>query len=178
MPSHSYEGGILRVSQAAAALEHKGDDEVHVDFPVIRDHAPTKRRQICSACLVQEVSHWRLAGGGKIALSHIQRNILGFRSDMGPRRRTTAGVARKRCGANPDVETGAEGAKILRGPQRSNNMTPHIPEEFSTKLTDWSPFVTMGSMMPPRDPEDEEDEDEEEEDLTDEPPVVREPDED
>ena len=57
-------------------------------------------------------------------------------------------------------------------------MTPHIPEEFSTKLTDWSPFVTMGSMMPPRDPEDEEDEDEEEEDLTDEPPVVREPDED
>jgi len=57
-------------------------------------------------------------------------------------------------------------------------MTPHIPEEFSTKLTDWSPFVTMGSTMPPRDPEDEEDEDEEEEDLTDEPPVVREPDED
>jgi hypothetical protein len=33
--------------------------------------------------------------------------------------------------------------------------------------------------MPPRDPdEDEEDEDEEEEDRTDEPPVVREPDED
>jgi len=31
---HSYEGGILRVSQAAAALEHTGDDEVHVDFPV------------------------------------------------------------------------------------------------------------------------------------------------
>src|SRR5438093_2157640 len=141
----------------------------------------TKRRQICSACLVQEVSHWRLAGGGKIALSHIQRNILGFRSDMGPRRRTTAGVARKRCGANPDVETGAEGAKILRGPQRSNNMTPHIPEEFSTKLTDWSPFVIMGNTMPPRDPdEDEEDEDEEdeEEDRADEPPVVREPDED
>ena len=57
-------------------------------------------------------------------------------------------------------------------------MTPHIPEEFSTKLNDWSPFVTMGSTMPPRDPEDEEDEDEEDEDLTDEPPVVREPDED
>jgi hypothetical protein len=37
----------------------------------------------------------------------------------------------------------------------------------------------MGNTMPPRDPdEDEEDEDEEEEDSADEPPVVREPDED
>jgi hypothetical protein len=37
----------------------------------------------------------------------------------------------------------------------------------------------MGNTMPPRDPdEDEEDEDEEEEDCADEPPVVREPDED
>ena len=43
-------------------------------------------------------------------------------------------------------------------------MTPHIPEEFSTRLIDWSPFVIMGNTMPPRDPEeDEEDEDEEEE---------------
>ena len=59
-------------------------------------------------------------------------------------------------------------------------MTPHIPEEFSTRLIDWSPFVTMGNT-PPRDPdEDEEDEDEEEEedDRADEPPIVREPDED
>jgi hypothetical protein len=46
------------------------------------------------------------------------------------------------------------------------------------------PFVIMGNTMPPRDPEDEEDEDEEdedeeeEEDRADEPPVVREPDED
>ena len=40
-------------------------------------------------------------------------------------------------------------------------------------------MVIMGNTMPPRDPdEDEEDEDEEEEDLADEPPVVREPDED
>jgi len=54
-------------------------------------------------------------------------------------------------------------------------MTPHIPEEFSTRFIDWSPFVIMGNMMPPRDP----DEDEEEEDrAADEPPVVREPDED
>jgi hypothetical protein len=57
-------------------------------------------------------------------------------------------------------------------------MTTHIPEEFFTRLIDWSPFV-MGNTMPPRDPdEDEEDEDEEEEDRADEPPVVREPDED
>ncbi|UPK40734.1 hypothetical protein IVB18_38840 [Bradyrhizobium sp. 186] len=62
-------------------------------------------------------------------------------------------------------------------------MTPHLPEKFSTRLIDWSPFVIMGNTMPPRDPdedEDEEDEDEEdeEEDRADEPPVVREPDED
>jgi hypothetical protein len=56
-------------------------------------------------------------------------------------------------------------------------MTPRIPEELSTRLIDWSPFVIMGNTMPPRDPaEDEEDEDEE--DRADEPPVVREPDED
>jgi hypothetical protein len=59
-------------------------------------------------------------------------------------------------------------------------MTPHIPEEFSTRSIDWSPFVIMGNTMPPRDPEeDEEDEDEdEEEEEEEEPPVVREPDED
>jgi hypothetical protein len=63
-------------------------------------------------------------------------------------------------------------------------MTPHIPEQFSTRLIDLSPFMIMGNTMPPRDPdEDEEDEDEEEEeeheeDRADEPPVVREPDED
>jgi hypothetical protein len=59
-------------------------------------------------------------------------------------------------------------------------MTPHIPEEFSTGSIDWSPFVIMDSTMPPRDPDDDEEdeEEEEEEDRTDEPPVVREPDED
>ena len=55
-------------------------------------------------------------------------------------------------------------------------MTPHIPEEFSTRLIDWSPFVIMGNTIPPRDP-DEDEEDEDEEDRCDEPPVVREPDE-
>jgi hypothetical protein len=61
-------------------------------------------------------------------------------------------------------------------------MTLHIPEELSTRLIDWSPLI-MGNTMPPRDPDDdEEDEDEEEHDeegdRADEPPVVREPDED
>jgi hypothetical protein len=55
-------------------------------------------------------------------------------------------------------------------------MTPHITEEFSTRLIDWSPFMSMGNTMPPRDPD--EDEEDEEEDRADEPPVVREPDED
>ena len=58
-------------------------------------------------------------------------------------------------------------------------MTPHIPEEFSTRLIDWSSFVIMGNTMPPRDPDgDEEDEDDEgDEDRADESAVVREPDE-
>jgi hypothetical protein len=71
-------------------------------------------------------------------------------------------------------------AKIPRAHPRSKSMTPHIPEELSTKIN-WSPFVIMGNTMPPRDPEDD-DEDEEDEDenddSADEPPVVREPDED
>jgi hypothetical protein len=67
---------------------------------------------------------------------------------------------------------------LPEGPQpRSNNMTPHIPEAVSTRLIDWSPFVIMGNTTPPRDP-DEDEEDEKDEDRADEPPVVREPDED
>jgi hypothetical protein len=58
-------------------------------------------------------------------------------------------------------------------------MTPCIPEEFCTRSIDWSPFVIIGDTMPPRDPDgDDEDYDEEYEDHDDEPPVVREPDED
>ena len=60
-------------------------------------------------------------------------------------------------------------------------MTLRISEEFSTRLIDWSPFVITGDTMPPRDHPDEDEEDEEdedEEDRADEPPVVREPDED
>jgi hypothetical protein len=59
-------------------------------------------------------------------------------------------------------------------------MKQHIPEEFFTRLIDWGPFVIMGNTMPPRDPDEDEEneEDEEEDDNADEPPVVREPDED
>jgi hypothetical protein len=59
-------------------------------------------------------------------------------------------------------------------------MTPHMSEEFCTSLIDCSRFAIIGNTMPPRDPdEDEEDEDDDDdEDRTDDPPVVREPDED
>ena len=57
-------------------------------------------------------------------------------------------------------------------------MTPHLPEKFSTRLIDWNPFVIMGNTKPPRDPDEDEEDEDEEEDRADEPPVVREPDED
>jgi hypothetical protein len=61
---------------------------------------------------------------------------------------------------------------------RSNNMIPHIPEELSPRI-EWLPFAITGNTMPPRDPEeDEEDDEDEDENPSDEPPVVREPDED
>lgn len=54
-------------------------------------------------------------------------------------------------------------------------MTPLFPEEeLSARLIDSSPFVAIGDITPPRDPE--EDGDDEDEDAE-EPPVVREPDE-
>ena len=62
-------------------------------------------------------------------------------------------------------------------------MTPHICEESSARVSDWSPFAVLGNTMPPRDPDEDEegndeDEEEDDEDRADEPPVVREPDED
>ena len=57
-------------------------------------------------------------------------------------------------------------------------MKQHIPEEFSTRLIDWSPFVIMGNTVPPRVPDEDEEDEEDEEDNADAPPVVREPDED
>ena len=58
-------------------------------------------------------------------------------------------------------------------------MKQHIPEEFSIRLIDWRSFLITDNTVPPRDPdEDEEDEEDEEEEDNDEPPVVREPDED
>jgi hypothetical protein len=55
-------------------------------------------------------------------------------------------------------------------------MTPHIPEELSIRI-ELRILAIMHDTIPPRDP-DEEEEEEEEEDEADEPPVVREPDED
>ena len=58
-------------------------------------------------------------------------------------------------------------------------MKQYIPQEFFTKLSDRSSFVIMCNTMPPRDPDEDEDEDNDDEDDTaDEPPVVREPDDD
>jgi len=56
-------------------------------------------------------------------------------------------------------------------------MKRHISEKLSTRLINWSFSRIMGNMVPPRDP-DEDEEDEADEDNADEPPVVREPDED
>ena len=59
-------------------------------------------------------------------------------------------------------------------------MTPHISEEFFTGLIDRGSFVVMGNTMPPRDPDEDRGrgrDEEDEEDGGDEPPVVREPDE-
>jgi hypothetical protein len=59
-------------------------------------------------------------------------------------------------------------------------MTPHSPEEFSTGI-DRSLFPIAGNTLPPRDPDDEdldEEDEDDENDSADEPPVVREPDED
>lgn len=62
-------------------------------------------------------------------------------------------------------------------------MIPLFPEELSAGLIDRSPFVAIGDMTPPRDPdedgddEDEDEDDDDEDEGADEPPVVREPDE-
>ena len=57
-------------------------------------------------------------------------------------------------------------------------MSSHSTEERSATLIDWSPIVITGNTMPPRDPDEDEEDENEEEDHEDEPPVVREPDED
>ena len=59
-------------------------------------------------------------------------------------------------------------------------MTSRIPENSSTWLVDWSAVTIMVNTMPPRDPNDDDDdvddEDEDDENQSDEPAVVREPD--
>jgi hypothetical protein len=60
-------------------------------------------------------------------------------------------------------------------------MTPHSHDELSIAI-DRSPFAIAANPWPPRDPDDEdldeEDDEDDENDSADEPPVVREPDED
>jgi len=59
-------------------------------------------------------------------------------------------------------------------------MTPRMQQVFSVRI-DWRSFGIISHAMPPRDPEDEEEADEDEDDeqeRADEPPVIREPDED
>jgi hypothetical protein len=57
-------------------------------------------------------------------------------------------------------------------------MKQHVHDEAFTPSIDWSPFVVMENIMPPRDSDEDKEDEEEEEDHEDEPPVVREPDED
>ena len=79
---------------------------------------------------------------------------------------------------------GLAGAELTKLPL--NALTSNQKSNCNARLIDRRPFVIMGNTMPPRDPEedeeDEEEEDEEdeedEEERADEPPVVREPDED
>jgi len=59
-------------------------------------------------------------------------------------------------------------------------MTPGMQQTLSARIDRWS-FGIIIDTMPPRDPEDEEEADEDEDegqDPADEPPVIREPDED
>jgi hypothetical protein len=62
-------------------------------------------------------------------------------------------------------------------------MQQRIPEKFSTTLIDWNPLMIMGNTVPPRNPDEDEEneeneENEDEDNNADEPPIVREPDED
>ena len=88
--------------------------------------------------------------------------------------------SRKRCAAltlmRKPEQRGVKSPRVhIRG---ATTWKQHIPEEFSTRLIDWSPFVIMGNTVPPRVPDEDEEDEEDEEDNADEPPVVREPDED
>jgi hypothetical protein len=56
-------------------------------------------------------------------------------------------------------------------------MTPHIPENVSTWLVNWTLVPNSPPRRDPNDDEEEDEEDEEDEDQDKEPPVVREPEE-
>jgi hypothetical protein len=76
-------------------------------------------------------------------------------------------------------DSGERALGEIRDIQKGADMTPRIPENFSTWLVDWS--LVICNAMPPRDPnddDDEDEEDEEDEEQDDGPAVVREPDDD
>ncbi|WP_262047245.1 hypothetical protein [Bradyrhizobium sp. Bra78] len=56
-------------------------------------------------------------------------------------------------------------------------MKQYTFETFFTTAIVWTPLVALGAVMPPRDPDEDEEDDEVEHD-SDEPAVIREPDED
>jgi hypothetical protein len=56
------------------------------------------------------------------------------------------------------------------------DMTLHISEDIAACLVNWSIVSVILNTMPPRDPNDDDDDEEEDEDRDNEPPVVREPD--
>src|SRR6266581_4322717 len=64
--------------------------------------------------------------------------------------------------------------------QQEADMTPRIPENFSTWLVDWSIVAVMSDTPPPRDPNDDDDAEDENDDAEQnddrEPAVIREPD--
>ena len=77
-----------------------------------------------------------------------------------------------------------QSAVELSGSTEEQRHDPAHPRGSSSRSGDWDPTVVITSA-PPRDPDDDDDdlenndlEDEENEDLPDEPPIVREPDED
>ena len=57
-------------------------------------------------------------------------------------------------------------------------MTLHIAEDFAAFLINGSIVSVILNTMPPRDPNDDDDDEDEDEDRDNEPPVVREPDDD
>jgi hypothetical protein len=75
----------------------------------------------------------------------------------------------------PLILVGFQGEYGMPDPRTGADMTPCIPENFSTWLVDWS--LVTGKTMPPRDPNDDDDDEDDDAEPDDEPAVIRDPDE-